>query len=173
MIISLLITFCLTAGYTVPTEPPEVLEIREHYGEVKTLMDDEYGFYRTVIDINPTYVPFPAVGNYREEITFYWIIGEEYDSYQLLFVTISTEHAAHADYTEILYNNGEAVFTLYSFDYNDGVQEESRRWFRGGEEIHATCCVISDDTTEYFSPSERENNFIRDPEKLMEVFNML
>jgi hypothetical protein len=173
MIISLLIALCLIAGYTVPPEPPEVLEIREHYSDVKELMEDEYALYRTDIDINSTNVPYPAVGNYREQISFYWFLDEEYGTYELLFVTISAEHAAHADYTEILYNKGEAVFTLYSFVYSDGVLEESRRWFSGGEEIHATCCIISGDTTEYLSPSERGNNFIRDPEKLMEVFNML
>lgn len=127
MIISLLITFCVTAIYTVPPEPSEVLEIRERYCEVKVLIEDECALYRTVIDINPTYVPYPAVGTYREQITFYWLLGQEYDTYELLFVTIAGEHAAWTDYTEILYDNGEAVFTYYSFPNYDGVLEESRR----------------------------------------------
>ncbi|MCD4702644.1 MAG: hypothetical protein K8S24_12390 [Candidatus Aegiribacteria sp.] len=174
MTISLLIAFCITTGYTVPAEPPEVLEIREHYGEIREQMDDEHGFYRTVIDINPTDVPFPAVGHYREQITFYWTLDEEYGTYKLLFVTISGEHAANTDYTEILYDyDGEAVFTLFSFINPNGILEETRRWFSGGEEIHATCRIVSEDATEYLSPSERESNFMRDPETLMETFRMI
>lgn len=174
MTIFMFITFCLTAIYSVPPEPSEVPEIRKIYGEVKALMEDEYALYRTVIDINSTNVPFPAVGNYREEITFYWTLVEEYATYKLLFVTISGEHAAYTDYSEILYNcNGEAVFTLYSFSYPNGILEESRRWFCAGEEIHATCCLVSDNTVEYLSPPERESNFMRNPETLMEIFRMM
>jgi len=174
MIISILAFFCIAAGYTVPPEPSEVLEIRELYSEVKVLMEDEYALYRTVIDINSTNVPFPAVGNYREEITLFWTLAEEHDAYKLLFVTISGEHAAYKDYTEILYDySGEAVFTLYSFSYSGELLEESRRWFCAGEEIHATCCLISDDSIEYLSPPERESNFVRDPETIMEIFGMI
>lgn len=172
MTIFLLIAFCLMAGYTVPREPPEVQEIREHYGEIKALLDDEYAFYRTVIDINPTYVPYPAVGNYREEITFYWTLDEEFHTGELLFVTISGEYAAYTDYAEILYDyTGEAVFTFYSYANYDEILEESRRWFCGGEEIHATCRIISDDITEYISPQESDS--MRDPEQLMNIFRML
>ncbi|MCD4706235.1 MAG: hypothetical protein K8S62_00675 [Candidatus Sabulitectum sp.] len=174
MTIYMFITLCLTAIYAVPPEPSEVQEIREIYGEVKALMEDEYGLYRTVIVINSTNVPFPAVGNYREEITFYWTLAEEQETYKLLLVTISGEHAANTDYSEILYNcNGEAVFTLYSFSYPNGTLEESRRWFCADEEVHATCCIVSDDTVEYLSPLERESNFIRNPETLMEIFRMI
>ena len=171
MTISLLITFCIITGYTVPPEPPEVQEIREHYGEIKAMMEDEYSFYRTVIDINPTDVPYPAVGNYRKQIIFYWALDEEYGGKILLFVTISCERAARTEYGEILYHNGGAVFTFYSNANYDEILEESRRWFSGGEEIHATYRTVSDGITEYFSPPESDS--MRDPETLMEIFMMI
>ncbi len=171
MTMYLLITFCLTAGYTVPPEPSEVPGIRELYSEVKDRMEDEYSFYRTVIDINSTDLPYPAVGDYREEITLYWTLDEEYGGKILHFIIISCERAAWTEYGEILYHNGEAVFTYYSRVNYDEILEESRRWFCGGEEIHATCRTISDDVIEYHFPPE--SDYMRDPETLMEIFRML
>ncbi|MBD3278608.1 MAG: hypothetical protein GF388_09925 [Candidatus Aegiribacteria sp.] len=168
----IIIATALLAGYSVPPEPDAVSEIRAHYSQVKSMMEDEYGMYRTVIEINPTGVPYPAVGNYYEEITLYWIRQAETGEKNLLFASINAEHAAWSDYTEILYGyDGEVMFTFYTAPTYDGSVQEIRRYFSEGREIHATCRITIDGTEEYIQPPEEDP--ARDPEDILGAFRLL
>lgn len=172
MNILLIITAALMAGYSIPPEPGGVSGIRDHYSHVKSLMADEYGMYRTVIEINPTGVSYPAVGNYSEEITLYWVLEEETRDKVLLFASVSAEHAAMSGYTEILYGyDGEVLFTLYTAPRYDGSVRETRRYFSGGREIYATCRTITDGTEEFIQPPDEDPS--REPEDLMGAFKLL
>lgn len=156
-------------GYTVPVEPAGVGDIREFYGEVYEMVDGEYPLYETILVINPGDVPYPAVGNYTEETTFYWDLDMEFGETDLLLVTHASRHAAHSEYLELLYNrDGELIFLFRSFDNGDGIGSEERRWFSNGEPIHATDRMVGPDGTEYFEPGEMQ--LMRDSEYFLTLF---
>ena len=168
----LIITAALLAGYSVPPEPDAVAGIRDHYSQVKSMMEDEYGMYRTIISINPTGVPYPAVGIYNEEITLYWILEEESREKVLLFASITAEHSAMSSYREILFGyDGEVMFSFYTAPTYDGSVQEIRRYFSRGREIHATCKTVADGTEEYVQPPEEDP--ARDPEDILGAFRLL
>lgn len=168
----LIVTAALLAGYSVPPEPGAVSGIRDHYSQVKSMMEDEYGMYQTVISINPTGVPYPAVGIYNEEITLYWILEEESREKVLLFASITAEHSAMSSYTEILYGyDGEIMFSFHTTPSYDGSVQEIRRYFSDGSEIYATCKTISDGTEEYIQPPDEDP--ARNPEDLLGAFMLL
>ena len=156
-------------GYTVPVEPAGVGDIREFYGEVYEMVDGEYPLYETILVINPGDVPYPAVGNYTEETTFYWDLDMEFGETDLLLVTHASRHAAHSEYLELLYNrDGELIFLFRSFDNGDEIRSEERRWFSDGELLHATNCTVGPDGTEYFEPGDMQ--LMRDPDYFLALF---
>jgi len=161
-------------AYVVPPEPAEVLEIRQQYNLVKSMIEGsgDIEVYRTEVNVNPDDLTYPAVGHYMETITFFWKLNHETGEKVLLMVTSHSEHAAWSTYTEILYDtSGKPLFSYFSQPGYDGDLEEIRHWYSGGEVIYSTCAVSFDGETEFVEPLV--DSFMRDPDDLRNVFILL
>lgn len=158
----------------------EITEIRDYYTEVKERIDDEYDLYRTEIFINTEDESYPALGNYQEEITFYW--GSEGGSSWLVLAVWSGEHASHNEYGEVLFSEpddprggeiGELVFQFVSFDNNDDNMAEVRWWFSQGELLQSAGeTVYSDGVVYEYEPAvPDEYDYAHSPAELLDMFN--
>jgi len=161
-------------SYAVPPEPAEVLEIRDQYNQVKSMIEGggDIEVYRTEVIVNSEDLTYPAVGHYVENITFFWKLNHETGDKVLLMVISHSEHAAWSTYTEILYDDsGKPLFSYFSQPGYSSEMEEIRQWYSGGDVIYATCAVSTDGETEFVEPSE--NSFMRDPDDLWTAFMLL
>ena len=173
MILALILLIpLLTSEYALPDEPEGVSDIRAYYSEVKSMIDEEYALYTTTILINPTDVPYPAVGNYFERTDFYWDLNTEYGEKNLLLVIHTSQHAAHSEYHELLFERGGGlVFLFSSTSNNDEMKIETRRWYSGGALLHSTECLVTPDGTEFIEPGD--DPFMRTPEYYVKLFEAI
>lgn len=166
----LFVALALAADYELPPEPEGVGEIRAIYNEVKAGLEDEYGLYRTEISVNATDLPYPALGDYRQDIVLHWWSEAGEDG--LVLAVHEGVYAAHHEYTEVLFDGyGTVLFCLYAWDNGTGDRYEVRRWYEDGSEIHAMSCRITVEGTEFLPPSE--DDLIREPEYYQELFDLL
>ena len=165
----------------VTAQADEVAQIREYYNEVMEDLDNEYGLYRTEISINTEDGIYPAIGNYQENITFYW--GSEGGYVWLVLVTWTGEYASRREYGEVLYiepeptwEHGieEVVFQYVSSHDWDGNDTEYRWWYSSGELLQSSASTAYPDEVVEFTPEGPEAyDYVYTPEELLELFNTI
>jgi len=173
MILALILVIpMLTAEYALPDEPDVITDIRAHYSEVKSLIDEDYALYTTTVLINPSDVPYPAVGDYFEKMNFYWDISMEYGERNLLLVIHTSQHAAHSEYHELLFEtDGSLAFIFSSTDNGDEMKIETRRWYSDGTLLHSTECLVTPEGTEFVEPGDDPS--MRTPEYYLRLFEAI
>jgi hypothetical protein len=175
------IILLLIPGFISPVHADQISEIREYYTEVKERLEDGYSFYRTEITINTEDKVYPALGNYQENITFYW---NSEGGYQWLVLVIWTgEYAARDEYGEILYENPdpfyerrteEVVFQYVSSLDWDGNPTEYRWWYSDDELIQSSArATLPDDVVEFSPDSPEALDLVYTPQRMLDLFYMI
>ena len=122
------------------SEDPRIVKIREACGEANARIETaernfaESDIFLTEMIVNSGGTMYPAVGNFKETIRFYYTYGNrELSPYpnRLLKITVLTERAATRDSAEYFFNQaGKLVFAFV----NDG-ESQNRYYFAGGKLI--------------------------------------
>ncbi|MEN8208668.1 MAG: hypothetical protein ABFR50_05380 [Candidatus Fermentibacteria bacterium] len=175
----LLIAVLLSLFFTVGAD--DIDDIREYYNHVMNNLDNEFGLYRTEISINTEDGVYPALGNYQENITFYW--GSEAGYSWLVLVIWSSEFSVHQEYGEVLFSEpeepwegdtGELVFEFVSYHNSDGILSESRWWYEGGELLRSSGQSDYPSGVIEFTPDiPGEYDYAHNPTELLEMFNSI
>ena len=117
-----------------------IKEIRQIYAETNSKIDKAAKdfavseIFLTELIVNKGGTSYPAVGTYKQTVKFYYTYGDrETDPYpnRILKITVSTERAAHEEYSEFLFDQTEKL--IFYFGKNDGL--ENRLYFAAGKAI--------------------------------------
>ncbi len=159
----------------------EIDEIRNYYNDVMEHLDDEYGLYRTEISVNTENGIYPALGNFNENITFYW--GSEGGDVWLVLVTWTGKYASRSEYGEMLYfepdpiwesGTEEVAFQYVSSHGWDDNATEYRWWYSGGEVLQSTASTTYSDEVIEFTPEDPEAyDYVYTPDELLDLFYMI
>lgn len=144
--------------------------IREHYGEVKEMIENGEQLYRTDLEINSNGLMYPALGSYGRSFQFYWDLDEEnYPSSRLLFISVNSQYAAVEEYEEFLFDrSGELEFYFSSGGYE---MEEKRYYFDGGALFRYSINGESSNHPDDEAAAEGERILI-ESERLFEAFGL-
>ena len=122
------------------TEDRRISDIRAAYDKTNSRIAEaernfaESDIFLTELVVNRGGTMYPAVGNFKETIRFYYTYGNrEVSPYpnRLLKITVSTERSAVRESAEYLFNqSGQLIFAFV----NDG-EAENRYYFAGGKLI--------------------------------------
>lgn len=182
--LSLLLLLLLT-GLAMPSgEITRAIDaIGERYDEVKAGIEDEECFYRTRVIVNTEDSFYPVVGQYGQEITFYWT--DEGGHLWLHFVAWTERHASRRDYGEVLFpapgigwEDGQehAAFEyVFSHDW-DGNDTEYRWWWTDeGWMLWSTAVTVTPDSSviEGMPEEPGEYSCFWTPEALLELFSRI
>lgn len=139
--------FLLTAVQTfAQTEDKRIEQIRQAYKQVnEQIAEAEKNFaeskiFLTELVVNKGGTSYPAVGNYKETVRFFYTFGSReekpYPNRLLKIVTV-TSRSAHAEYTESLYSPAGQLIFYYEKtpDAETGVEKESRFYLADGKLI--------------------------------------
>ena len=159
----------------------EIGDINEYYIEVMENLDDEYGLFRTEISTNTEDGIYPVIGNYQENITFYW--DSEGGYVWLVLVTWTGEYASRCEYGEVLYIESEltceyvteeVVFQYVSSQDWEGNDTEYRWWYSSGELLQSSASTACQDEVMEFTPEDPEAyDYVYTPEGLLEMFYLI
>ena len=142
------LVFSLIFIYGVPqiyaqTSDKRIEEIRRIYQETNDSIAEaekhfaESTIFLTELVVNKGGTMYPAVGNFRNTVRFYYAYGNrEENPYpnRLLKITVSTKRAAHHEWSEYLFNGaGQLIF--YYEKMGEEEQAESRFYFSAGKII--------------------------------------
>ncbi|MBC8042043.1 MAG: hypothetical protein IAF08_01245 [Rhizobacter sp.] len=138
--------FLLCVSSAATAQDKEVQAIRTRYQEtakkVQLLEQDPQNaaLYVHRISLNDKGTPWPAVGNYKKTIKFYFELGDE-QVHTLVRIDITSESAAHQYATEYLFDaKGQLVFCYDRMP--DGQSPENnievRYYFSGDKPIRRT-----------------------------------
>jgi hypothetical protein len=119
------------------TNDKRVEEIRSIYQETNEQIAaaeknfPESTIFLTELAVNKGGTMYPAVGTFRNTIKFYYTYGDrEKNPYpdRLLKITVSTDRAAHREWSEYLFDqSGQLIF--YYEKMGAGAEDESRFYF--------------------------------------------
>ena len=143
LILFLLIFSSFGVGIFAQTDDKKIEEIRRVYNQTnERIAEAEKNFaesetFLTELIVNKGGTMYPAVGNFKQTIKFYYAFGNrEQNPYpnRLLKITILTERAANRDYAEYLFDAAENLI-FYFEKTGEDAESESRFYFAAGKII--------------------------------------